>query len=141
MALFFSQRKPRGFNYTPRYYDPEREEREERKKIVLRTKYRSPKELAREAAMAASAEEGAGANGANRASGARVVEASGAGGAGSVGAEYVPGAFLREHVAARRGSTHAADVMRRRRRKSRSIPMLIAILAGVALLIWILYFK
>lgn len=120
MALFFSQRKPRGFNYTPRYYDPEREEREERKKIVLGTKYRSPKELAREAAMAASAGEGA----------------------GSVGAdEYVPGAFLREHVAARRGSTHAADVMRRRRRKSRSIPMLIAILAGVALLIWILYFK
>jgi hypothetical protein len=27
---FFKQNKPRGFNYVPRYYDPEKEEREER---------------------------------------------------------------------------------------------------------------
>ena len=27
---FFKQNKPRGFNYVPRYYDPAKEEREER---------------------------------------------------------------------------------------------------------------
>jgi len=27
---FFKQNKPRGFNYVPRYYDPVKEEREER---------------------------------------------------------------------------------------------------------------
>jgi cobalamin biosynthesis Mg chelatase CobN len=29
---FFKQNKPRGFNYTPRYYDPAREELEQRRK-------------------------------------------------------------------------------------------------------------
>jgi len=29
---FFKQNKPRGFNYIPRYYDPEKEEREERRR-------------------------------------------------------------------------------------------------------------
>ncbi len=42
MALFFNHRKPRPFNYTPRYYDPAKEAREERKKIVLGEKYRAP---------------------------------------------------------------------------------------------------
>lgn len=28
---FFKQNKPRGFNYTPRYYDPKKEEREARR--------------------------------------------------------------------------------------------------------------
>ncbi len=44
MALFFNHRKPRPFNYTPRYYDPAKEAREERKKIVLGEKYRAPGE-------------------------------------------------------------------------------------------------
>ncbi len=44
MALFFNHRKPRPFNYTPRYYDPEKEAREERKKIVLGEKYKTPGE-------------------------------------------------------------------------------------------------
>lgn len=30
---FFKQNKPRGFNYTPRYYDPKKEEREARRAI------------------------------------------------------------------------------------------------------------
>jgi len=29
---FFKQNKPRGFNYTPRYYDPAKEELEQRRK-------------------------------------------------------------------------------------------------------------
>lgn len=29
---FFKQNKPRGFNYVPRYYDPAKEEREERRR-------------------------------------------------------------------------------------------------------------
>ena len=29
---FFKQNKPRGFNYTPRYYDPVKEEMEQRRK-------------------------------------------------------------------------------------------------------------
>lgn len=35
MALpgFFRQKKPRGFNFIPRYYNPAMEEREERKKL------------------------------------------------------------------------------------------------------------
>ena len=28
---FFKQNKPRGFNYSPRYYDPKKEEREARR--------------------------------------------------------------------------------------------------------------
>lgn len=125
-ALFFNQRKPRGFNYQPRYYDPEAEAREERKKIVLGEKYRSPEQLAREDAARTATEAGAG----------------GTGGTGGVGAEeYVPGVFLREHIAARRGSAHASDVMRKRRRKTRSIPVLMAVLAVIALIIWMLYFK
>ena len=44
MALFFNHRKPRPFNYTPRYYDPDKEAREERKKIVLGEKYKAPGE-------------------------------------------------------------------------------------------------
>jgi len=31
---FFKQNKPRGFNYTPRYYDPDKEEREARRKAM-----------------------------------------------------------------------------------------------------------
>lgn len=44
MALFFNHRKPRPFNYTPRYYDPEQEAREERKKEVLGERYKAPGE-------------------------------------------------------------------------------------------------
>ncbi len=115
-ALFFSQRKPRGFNYIPRYYDPEAEEREQRKRIVLGDKYRSPSQRARDEAAAAGTNDGA-------------------------AEEYVPGTFLREHIAARRGSAHAADVMRRRRKKNRSVPVLIGILVLIVLIVWMLYFK
>jgi len=31
---FFKQNKPRGFNYVPRYYDPAKEEREERRRAL-----------------------------------------------------------------------------------------------------------
>lgn len=31
---FFKQFKPRGFNYTPMYYDPEKERREERERRI-----------------------------------------------------------------------------------------------------------
>ena len=31
---FFKQNKPRGFNYMPRYYDPQKEEREERLRAI-----------------------------------------------------------------------------------------------------------
>jgi hypothetical protein len=113
-AIFFSQRKPRGFNYTPRYYDPEAEEREERKKIVLGDKYRSPAQRARDEAEAA---------------GENVPEA-----------QYVPGAFLREHIAARRGA-RAAEVMKKRRRKVASVPVLLAILVVILLIAWQMYFK
>lgn len=30
---FFKQNKPRGFNYTPRFYDPKKEEREVRRSV------------------------------------------------------------------------------------------------------------
>ncbi len=110
-ALFFSQRKPRGFNYQPRYYDPEAEAREERKKIVLGEKYKSPEERVREA----SGEKGPDPN-------------------------YVPGSILREHVAARRGA-HASDVMKKRRKKSRSIPVLIGMLMLIVLIVWMMYFR
>lgn len=115
MAVFFNQRKTRGFNYIPRYYDPGTEEREERKKIVLGEKYRSPAQRRRDETIAA----------------------------GEVTADenYVPGAFLREHIAARRGSAHAADVMRKRRRKTRSVPVLIGMSVLIALIVWMLYFK
>lgn len=33
---FFKQNKPRGFNYVPRYYDPAKEEREERRRAWSR---------------------------------------------------------------------------------------------------------
>jgi hypothetical protein len=114
-ALFFSQRKTRGFNYIPRYYSPEAEERENRKRIVLGEKYRTPQQRAQDAA---------------RAAGGDVTEDT-----------YIPGALLREHIAARRGSSHAADLMRRRRRKTRSVPVLIGILVLIALIVWMLYFK
>ncbi len=113
-ALFFSQRKPRGFNYRPRYYDPDAEAREERKKIVLGEKYRSPAQRERDAAQAAGEQ----------------VEPE----------KYVPGSILREHVASRRGS-HAADVVRRRRKKTHSIPVLLGMLALIGLIVWMMYFK
>ncbi len=113
-ALFFNQRKPRGFNYIPRYYDPEAEAREERKKIVLGDRYRTPAQRERDAALAA---------------GKDVPDEN-----------YVPGAFLREHISARRGA-HASDVMRKRRRKAQSIPVLIVILAAIVFFIWMFYFK
>jgi hypothetical protein len=112
MALFFRQRKPRGFNYSPRYYDPDQEAREERKKIVLGEKYRSPAERAREAA-----------------------------GLEGRDPEYVPGSYVREHAAARRGNAHAADVMRRRRRKTRSVYVLLGMLVLIVLIVWMMYFK
>jgi type VI protein secretion system component VasK len=132
-ALFFNQRKPRGFNYSPRYYDPEAEAREERKKIVLGEKYRSPAEKAREAAEADAAATGAD----GKADGSR---GAGAGTGSSTGAGYVPGAYLREHVASRR-NIHAADMMRRRRRKQRSVYVLAGMLALILLIVWMLYFK
>ncbi len=113
-ALFFNQRKPRGFNYKPRYYDPEAEAREERKKIVLGDKYRSPEQRKADEA---------------RAAGQDVPDA-----------EYVPGAYLREHISARRGA-HASEVMRKRRRKAQSIPVLIVVLAVIIFFIWMFYFK
>ncbi|MDR2894545.1 MAG: hypothetical protein LBU97_03695 [Alistipes sp.] len=114
MALFFSQRKPRGFNYSPRYYDPETDAREERKKIVLGEKYRTPEQRKRDEA---------------RAAGEEVVPEN-----------YVPGAYLREHISARR-NTHASESMRKRRKKTRSVPMLVLMLAVIALVVWMLYFK
>lgn len=48
MALFFNQRKSRAFNYTPRYYSPEQEAREERKKEVLGERYKAPGETTEE---------------------------------------------------------------------------------------------
>jgi hypothetical protein len=114
-AVFFSQRKPRGFNYIPRYYDPEAEAREDRKRVVLGDKYRTPEQRKKDAA---------------RAAGEQVPEET-----------YVPGAFLREHIAARRGSSHVADLMRKRRRKVQSIPVLLGILVVILLLVWMLYFK
>ena len=115
MALFFHQRKPRGFNYQPRYYDPESEAREERKRMVLGEKYRSPKERARDAAKAAGEDIGED--------------------------NYAPGSYLRGHVAARRGNAHAADTMRKRRRKTRSVYVLAGMLVLIALTVWMLYFK
>ncbi len=45
MALFFSQRnKPRKFEYIPRYYDPEQEERDKRRK-QLRNEQGKPIEM------------------------------------------------------------------------------------------------
>jgi hypothetical protein len=113
-AIFFSQRKPRGFNYQPRYYDPEAEAREERKRIVLGEKYRTPEQRARDEA---------------RAAGEDVPEET-----------YRPGEYLREHIAARRGS-HAADAMRKRRRRTHSVPVLVGILVVIVLLAYMLYFK
>jgi hypothetical protein len=113
-AIFFSQRKPRGFNYRPRYYDPEAEARAERKRVVLGDRYRTPEERARDEA---------------RAAGQDVAEP-----------EYSPGAYLRQHVASRRGA-HASDAMRKRRRRTQSIPVLIAILALAIYCVWMFYFK
>ena len=113
-ALFFNQRKPRGFNYKPRYYDPDAEERENRKKIVLGDKYRSPAQ--------------------------RTADATRAAGGAIPDDNYVPGTYLREHISARRGA-HAADTMRKRRRKTHSIPILIAVLAAIVFFIWMFYFK
>ncbi len=113
MAAFLFKPKPRGFKYIPRYYDPEAEAREERKKVVLGEKYRSPTQRARDTATAA---------------GEPVEE------------NYVPGSILREHISSRRGA-HAADVVRKRRRKTYSIPILIGMLVIIALIIWMLYSK
>lgn len=157
-ALFFNQRKPRGFNYRPRYYDPETEAREERKKIVLGEKYRSPARLAREAAEAAGtgvdeaeagaakASTGAAGAGLSAGSGTNATNAAAASAAGVVAgtprdSDYVPGVYLREHIAARRGNAHAADVMRRRRRKTRSVYVLFGMLALIVLIVWMLYFR
>jgi hypothetical protein len=118
-AIFFSQRKPRGFNYIPRYYDPAAEEREDRKRVVLGEKYRSPSQRKLEEEAIAAGQDPAAA----------------------VRKNYVPGTFLREHVAARRGSAHAAEVMRKRRRKTRSVPVLLGILVLILLILWMLYFK
>lgn len=98
-AIFFSQRKPRGFNYKPRFYDPDAEEREARKRVVLGEKYVSKE-----------ADE-----------------------------NYVPGSMIRRHVATRRGGV--ADTMHKRRKKTASIPILIAVLALLGYLIWMWYFK
>ncbi len=122
MALFFNQRKPRGFDYKPRYYDPEKEAREERKKIVLGERYKAP----------GTTEAGAGATGTSE-----VDEAGGVSG----DAAYVPGALLREHIAARRGNANAAKQMRGRRRKQRSTAVLIGMLVLIVLIVWMLYFK
>ena len=111
MAFLFKP-KPRGFNYKPRYYDPEAEEREDRKRVVLGDKYRSPAQRAREEA------------------------ARDSGG----GEDYVPGSILREHISARRGA-HAADTMRKHRKKTHSIPILLGMLVLIILIVWILYFK
>ncbi len=112
MALFFTQRKPRGFDYKPRFYDPEVEAREERKRIVLGEKYKAP-------AKAGTASDGS----------------------SGEGSDYVPGAFLREHIAARRGNAHVADQMRKRRRKERSVVVSLGVLVLIGLIIWMLYFK
>ena len=102
MAIpFFRQRKPRGFNYAPRYYDPEKEAREERKKIVLGEKYKAPDEDSK---------------------------------------DYVPGSYIRLSVSARRGA-HAADTMKKRRRKTQRIPVLLALLAVVLFVAYMLYFR
>jgi hypothetical protein len=114
-AIFFSQRKTRGFNYVPRYYNPEAEERENRKRIVLGEKYRTPEQRARDEA---------------RAAGKDVAEDN-----------YVPGSLLREHVAARRGNSGAGEAMRKRRRKTHSLPVLVGILVLIGLIVWMLYFK
>jgi hypothetical protein len=116
IGQFLHQRKPRGFNYRPRFYDPEAEARESHKRVVLGEKYRSPEQLRREEeAIAAGKDPGAAA------------------------AEYVPGAYLREHVAARRG--HVADVMRKRRRKLPGLPILVALLAALLAVAWIFYLR
>jgi hypothetical protein len=121
-AIFFSQRKPRGFNYQPRFYDPDAEAREDRKRVVLGEKYRSPQQLKREQEAIA---EG------------RSVEEVNA----EAAANYVPGAYLREHIAARRGSMHAADSMKKRRKKVASVPVLFGILVVILVLVWQFYFK
>lgn len=97
-AIFFSQRKPRGFSYKPRFYDPDAEEREERKRVVLGDRYESKSE-----------------------------------------AEYVPGSLIREHVSSRRGGV--ADAMRKRRKKTASIPILVAVLVVIGYLVWRWYFS
>lgn len=111
MAIFFSQRKPREFAYRPRYYDPAQEEREQRKKVVLGERYKSPQERTRIAA----GQEGTPAN-------------------------YVPGSILREHIAARRGVS-AAESMRKRRRKGRSVAVCVGILVLVGVIMYMMYFK
>lgn len=55
---FFKQNKPRGFNYTPRYYDPVKEELEERRRTWSREEAPDGAALARQAA-----EQGAGTSG------------------------------------------------------------------------------
>ncbi len=35
MIFFFSKRKPRQFNYTPRHFDPEKEARDARRREIL----------------------------------------------------------------------------------------------------------
>lgn len=47
---FFKQNKPRGFNYTPRYYDPVKEELEERRRAWSREEAPDDATLARQAA-------------------------------------------------------------------------------------------
>lgn len=37
--IFFSQRKPKAFDYKPRYYDPEKERREQRRRELWRLGY------------------------------------------------------------------------------------------------------
>lgn len=36
--VFFRRPKPKGFNYKPRYYDPEKEELEERRRQLMQSK-------------------------------------------------------------------------------------------------------
>ncbi len=39
MALFFSQRKPKGFNYKPRFYDPDTEQFHKERKIDFNSQF------------------------------------------------------------------------------------------------------
>jgi hypothetical protein len=104
MALFFNQRKTRGFNYIPRNYDPAQEAREERKKEVLGTRYKASSET------------------------------------DNPEKEYVPGSYLREHIQARR-SDRQGEIIKRRKRAAMPILVVLAALAVLLFVGWMLYFK
>lgn len=153
MALFFKHRKPRGFNYQPRFYDPDAEAREERKKIVLGERYKAPQKNAPDTAAASTCQATGNPDSAVEDHGSSTrAKDSNAGGNDSrartcetnrtdTPSDYVPGALLREHIAARRGNANVAGSMRRRRRKPQSMIVLAAVLAALAYLVWMWYFK